>query len=160
MLSFLFWNVHRKPLTEFVGELVRRHSVDVLLLVEYPDSNESLLMSLQLFGDFSPIETPGQLRCFTILDPLCFVPQRPPVVDERSAYWAVSPPGLPSFNLGIVHGQGIRYRSQDYRTRSLGLVAKNVEFVEMLEGHQRSALFGDFNANPFDKAMTTFDGLQ
>jgi len=34
MLRFMFWNINKKPLIEFISSLVRRHNIDVLILAE------------------------------------------------------------------------------------------------------------------------------
>jgi hypothetical protein len=34
VLTFLFWNINRKPLGHLIAELVEEHQVDILLLAE------------------------------------------------------------------------------------------------------------------------------
>jgi hypothetical protein len=34
MATFLFWNVNRQPITDFIVKLVRDHSVDILVIAE------------------------------------------------------------------------------------------------------------------------------
>ena len=35
-MTFLFWNVHRRPLLDMLARLVARHGVDVVILAEVP----------------------------------------------------------------------------------------------------------------------------
>jgi hypothetical protein len=51
MAAFLVWNVGRKNLDSLVQNLVRQHTIDVLLLVEYYPSVSGSSLSTLLLND-------------------------------------------------------------------------------------------------------------
>jgi hypothetical protein len=46
MLTFLFWNLQKKPLQDSLYRLVERHKVDVLLLAENAVPIDKILLAL------------------------------------------------------------------------------------------------------------------
>ena len=51
MLTFLFWNVNKKPLQNFIAALVEEHRVDVLILAESEITDVGMLRALNPGGD-------------------------------------------------------------------------------------------------------------
>lgn len=58
-----------------------------------------------------------------------------------------------------MHGLDIRNNSVEKRSLFLQQVASNIEWVENQLGHQRTALFGDMNAAPFEAPIGSTSGL-
>ena len=50
VVTFLFWNLNRKPIESLIANLALRHEVDVLMLAECSISPGVLLTSLNQFG--------------------------------------------------------------------------------------------------------------
>ncbi len=51
MLTFLFWNVNKKPLQNLIAALVEEHRVDVLILAESDITDVAMLRALNTGGD-------------------------------------------------------------------------------------------------------------
>ena len=50
MITFLFWNVNRKPLESNIASIARNFDVDFLLFVEFEIEPSIMLSSLNSFG--------------------------------------------------------------------------------------------------------------
>src|SRR5947209_4302211 len=70
MLTFLFWNIQKKPLLHRVARLTGRHTVDVLILVECAADPAEVLTSLNGSGGLVwqyPPSFATKVRLFTRL---------------------------------------------------------------------------------------------
>ncbi|QEL16125.1 endonuclease/exonuclease/phosphatase family protein [Limnoglobus roseus] len=158
MARFLLWNVQRKPLANYVLGLVQQHALDAVLLVEAPTDDGSVFEILSQHG-FTKATSASRFGVYH-RNTLRFAPLSPIVLSDRASFWHVfgsTSEGL----LGLIHGLDRRNHSDGSRMHQLRTFAANIQFFESSKsiGHRRTVLAGDFNANPFEPAMVSVNGL-
>jgi hypothetical protein len=160
MPTFLVWNVRKKTLAGHVIQLVQKHDVDILLLVERPDQDGGLLQLLGALGSFVQLPSHGRFALYTRLGPALFQRLAPPAPDERADYWQFRLTGTVSVTLVAIHGPD-RYNTPDDSDRRFffARVHENIQSVEANVQHRRTVVFGDFNANPFEESIGGMQGL-
>ncbi len=160
MPTFLVWNVGRRALDGVVARLVAEHRVDVLLLVERPESDGSLLQGLGTLGSFARVMSHDRFGLYTRLADAFFDRLFPPETDERMDFWRFRLNGTVSVTLVAVHGPD-RYHNPDDSDRRLFLAGlrENIQWAERQVGDKRTIVLGDFNANPFEESMGGIQGL-
>ncbi len=158
MAVFLLWNTGRRNLDPLVENLVREHSVDVLMLVEYyPSVVKSTLSTLLLsrglvrrstserFGVFSRFNYGMNLRTASGLG-------------NRVELWDWTPNTKTEARFALVHGLDRRHNDDGTRRVFFRRVADAIRQQET-NSHRRSIVVGDFNASPFESAVASSDGL-
>ena len=104
-ISFLFWNLYRKPLQELIANLAFGYEVNVLMFVECVIEPDVLLNTLNRNGSaeyhYAPgIITPGKVEIFTRF-PDEFLH---PIYDEnRLTIRHLKLPGMTDILLAITH---------------------------------------------------------
>jgi exonuclease III len=167
-LRILFWNIKgRDPKAaiaalEHLPALIRVFEPQVLTLIEAPDSAGPRLQEAGLpvrsvdreQGDSNP----RGLKTFCLTEHLQL---RQRGLDRHHRAYEIALPGREPLTLVAVHlasqvndkGDPDRARQRADRCRDF------VETIERDAGHTRTAVYGDFNMNPFAHAMVNFDGL-
>jgi hypothetical protein len=155
--AFLLWNVHNRNRDLLVQSLVREHKIDVVLLVEYsPTKTASDLSNLlqrdglvkrstsERFGVFARLSYPMTLSSVTI--------------GTRLELWDRTADSGVSGRFALVHG--LDRMNNDDGTRRV-FFRRVADFVKAAEvnSHRRSIVVGDFNAQPFESAVLSSDGL-
>lgn len=170
MLKTLFWNIRRRPLLNLVGELVREHSVDVVVLAECHESPESVRETIQSTCGrrfFLPDARPSRLVLVSglglqqfhevDLDLTGTMSIRRTVFDGMEFLW------------GFVHLSSKLHMENEDQTALAREVSSRLHLIEKRRGHMRTVLCGDFNMNPFERglveagafhAMMTQDSVQ
>lgn len=157
MAAFLVWNINKQNRDLLLQNIIREHSIDVVLLVEYnPSTNKSNLSNLLLqnglvkrseserFGVFGRFEY-GMHRIAT-------------EIGGHLEIWEWTLESGLSGRFALVHG--LERINNDDGTRRV-FFRRVAEKVKELEtgSHRRSIVVGDFNANPFESAILSSDGL-
>jgi hypothetical protein len=156
MAAFLLWNVNGKPLDGLVQNLVRQWQIDVVLLVEYAFGlsqlsgllvNDGLWKrpSAKRFGVFSRTNHKLSLLRYRL--------------GSRINIWKWTPPSGQAGLLVLLHGLDRRNYDDSTRRMFFRRAADAVRRREVLQGHQRTIIAGDFNAHPFESAIADADGL-
>jgi hypothetical protein len=156
MATFLLWNVQRKPLDGLVQNLVRQLRIDVVLLVEYAFGLSQLpgmLAGDGLFRRPSPHRFGVFARTSQTLSRLHYR------VGNRVGMWKWTPPSGNEGLLVLVHGLDRRNYDDGTRRVFFCRVAEAVRRRENMRNHRRTLIAGDFNAHPFESAVTDVDGL-
>src|SRR3954452_3877359 len=156
MAAFLLWNVQRKPLDGFVQSLVRQLRIDVVLLVEYA-FGASQLPSLLLNDGLFKRKSPKRFGVFSRANH-GLMPTRHRL-GARARLWRWTPPSGQEGIIAFLHGFDRRNYDDSTRRVFFHRVAETVRRYEESGGHQRTILAGDFNAQPYESAMTDSDGL-
>lgn len=160
MLSFLFWNLKKLPRAETVACLAREHDIDVLVLAECVVPDTTLLKSLhemthhtysKSWSESSSIEVFTRLPEDSIF----------PLYDDSLGRLTIRHLKLDSLDvlLAAVHFPSKVNWTDDEQRAELQNLARDIDRVENDEGHRRTILVGDFNTNPFEKAMISSHGL-
>jgi len=160
MVNFLFWNLKKKHLEQFVANLAKRHEVDVIMLIEselkpsvllgllndskesqYHYSSKSLCSKVQIFTKFSDN----------------FI--RPLEEDDRLTIRKLELPGLTGILLAVTHFPSkFNWDSEDQASYCPILVSSILK-AESTAGHNRTVLVGDLNMSPFEKGVIGAFGL-
>jgi hypothetical protein len=156
MAAFLLWNVNRRPLDGLVQNLVRQLRIDIVLLVEYA-FGVSQLPGLLLQDGLYKLPSSDRFGVFARL-PHAFRRLRYRL-GRRAGLWVWTPPSGREGLVALVHGFDRRNCDDGTRRVFLRRVADTVRRCEKARGHRRTIIAGDFNAQPFEPAMTDADGL-
>ena len=161
MSGVLFWNVHmRDPdsdrvrnMEDTLVEIVAENDCDILVLAEYGAKVKGLCDVLSILGKNFTERPP--------VDPLCrlkiladSVIMSEVIMD--SPYYAIYNCNMlgNQFLLGGVHLPSKRDGGPESICQDLAM-----DIREAAAARERIVLVGDFNANPFEKAMADFDYL-
>jgi hypothetical protein len=160
MVTFLVWNVQRKPLEGLIVRLAQQHRVHVLILVERPESDDILLHALQGVGRYRRVESDERFGVYSRFPDSCFIRLLPPVGLDRVDFWQLRPPrGATEILLTAVHGPDRVHYDDDRRELFFDRVVSTVRWAEGRIGHRRTVIVGDFNANPFERSVGGIRGL-
>lgn len=160
MITFLFWNIYRKPLQETVAALVNEHSVDVLMLAECNVPSGNLLVSLNRGNEWKfhlPENERHRLVVYTRFSRQFLVT----IGDDHPRFTLrrLALPGKPDLLLVIAHSPSKRnWKEKSQHSECLEL-ARRIREVEEEIGHTRTILVGDLNMNPFEGGVIAANGL-
>ena len=167
MATFLLWNTAGKKrkkdknvrnLDSLIQALVREHSIDILLLVEYyPSVVKSTLSTLLIDDGLVKRNTSERFGVFSRMSyGLNCVPA--PGLGDRVEIWNWIPDANKAARFALVHGLD-RMHSDDGTRRVF--FRRIVDAIRNQESnsHRHSMIVGDFNANPFESAILSSDGL-
>lgn len=157
MAKFLLWNVQRKPLEPLVLTLVGQHAVDVVLLVESAGPDSFLANWLGRAG-FRVVPSHARFGVFAHQD---FSVERLSVsaLTNRVDYFRMGFPSGSNGLIALVHNFDRRNYGDETRAGLFADVASNVRREEEKFGHRQSIICGDFNAHPFEPAVSGSHGL-
>lgn len=163
MLTFLFWNIQKKPILHRVARLCAGHAVDVLILAECAEPVDEVTQGLEAngAGGYSyPLAFSDRLRVYTRIDPA----RVRPVFDDANARLTVrkivTPGPRPSLLLCAVHlPSAIAGWQGENRAPFAQIVAGMIHEQEDRQRTRRTVVVGDFNMNPFDAGMVNGFGF-
>jgi len=153
MITFLFWNLNKKPLAQKIAKITKRKRVDLIILAECSIPSDEMLSSLiQSTGEpfFRSYSQSAKLALYTKFSKRFFKP----VSDApRHTIQRLSLPLKPEILVGALHLPSPLYTSKESRAMESGTFARELTRVEELAGHKRTIVVGDFNMNPFDDGL-------
>ena len=159
MLTFMFWNVNRKPNEERIARLARRHDVDVLILAECDITPDTLLSKLN--EDSEEYYYHPKFEC-----PLIEVYARFPAEftkfhreARRYSIRTLQPPNFAPILICMAHLPSKLYYDEIDSAAELAAMSTDIRNVENACGHARTIVMGDMNANPFEQGMSLCNGL-
>jgi hypothetical protein len=156
MAAFLLWNIKKKPLDNLVQNLVRQHNIDAVLLVEYAFAVSQLPFLLLNDGLVKRSSSPRFGVFVRNTHGFRRVRYR---LGTRANVWRWVPPSGLAGTLVLLHGYDRRNYDDSTRRAFFRRVSEAVQRREGRVRHQRTVIAGDFNAQPFDSAMASMDGL-
>jgi len=159
MLSFLFWNVNRKPLQAIIANLVLQHKVDVLMLAECSIAPAVLLRALNQSGESKYHYAPSickKVQLFTSFDDKLI---RPIFEADRLTIRRLSLQGRMDILLAVTHFHSKLRWSDGSQAFECVELANSIRIVEKQVGHARTVLVGDLNMNPFEDGVVSTIGL-
>ena len=163
MLRFLFWNLGRRSPLRSLDQLMVDLEPHFVLLAESPIS------AVEFLGRFnqSPARSYHSLPCggarlqlYSVFGPQ-FVKRLRSVrsASTKWAFWRVELPARQHFLLAGVHLISSREYSDSAQAHETRLLAASLQFEERRVGHSRTVIVGDFNQDPFNRAMVEAGGL-
>lgn len=161
MLTFLFWNLHNKPLQRSVINLTHKHNVDIVILAECRIDPSYLLVALNQHTnriyDYAPGFACKKIQIFTR-----FPSEYATVVleDERLTARNVQTPSANSPILLIgLHLPSKSFWDESDQAVESAVFSNLIKQAEKIVNHQRTLLVGDFNMNPFDRGIVNANGF-
>lgn len=160
-ISFLFWNVARRPLEHRVARIVTARGVDVVVLAEYTGTGAELTAALGAAGAGEYHESDGsgeRLRVFSRLP-------RPALqfqfADPGGGWliYRVIHNARPEIFLAVAHLLSKVNASGETQGLVVRTLAADLAAVEDRQGHRRTVLVGDLNMNPFEVGVAGADAL-
>jgi hypothetical protein len=159
MLTFLFWNVNRKPLQEIIANLANQHRVDVILLAEWDSGPAPLLQALN--RQTSEFHYPGdqceKVQILTRLPERFFV--RTSGGSNRLTFRHIRLPARVELLLAGIHFPDKTSMSDFSQGAECEELANAIQQAEREVGHTRTILVGDLNMNPFEQGVVKANGL-
>jgi hypothetical protein len=107
MATFLLWNVHRHQLDGHIVRLAQRHKVDVLLLIEQPKPDNTLLSQLNNVDTFHRVPSHDRFSVYVNFDVARMERILPPFENDRVDFWNITLSRRNKVLLVLVHGLDI-----------------------------------------------------
>jgi hypothetical protein len=155
--AFLLWNIGKQNRDLLIQSLVREHKIDVVLLVEYyPSKTRSDLSNLLQSDGLVKRNTSERFGVFAPLNHRMTVVTA--AIGGHVELWDWIPDSGMAGRIALVHG--LERRNNDDGTRRV-FFRRVADLVKEHEtnSHRRSMVVGDFNAQPFESAVLSSDGL-
>lgn len=160
MINFLFWNLNKKPLADAVLQIVKQHSVDVIILTETQSINlYTLLEHLnQKRSEYHFAASKCErIKIFTRFSE-SFIGS---IYDSSSTTTIrhIKLPARTDILLVALHLQSKLHQSDDSQNQALTKLSQIIRECEEKIGHRRTVLVGDLNMSPFESGIVGALGL-
>lgn len=159
-MNILFWNTQKKDfLLDEIVCLAHKHDIDILVLAECSIKNTALLLKLNAQkSDYflSPDLICKKIQVFTKF------PSRFIHSVHGDLRWSIRKIQLPlreDFLLVVVHLLSKVNWGDESLKEAVYLLKNTIEEKEQELGTRRTVVIGDFNMNPFEKAMVSTTGF-
>ena len=160
MLTFLFWNLNKKPLHALVAELADSHEVDILVLAE------CAIVSPIMLNELNSRQSFGFSLTFSASDRIVIYTRFPshwltPITDEDglSIRHLIHPILDQELLIIAAHLSSRLHRSGEELNQLATRLGPLIEEAEESVGHSRTVLVGDLNMSPFDTGVASSEGL-
>lgn len=160
MLTFLFWNINRKPITATLRRIVDAYDVDVLLLAECGIPAEELRVGLNEKREGTLFEY-ALWECEAIQLFSRFPSEFSNAVweSERVTMRRVNLPSRQEILLSVAHLPSRLHFSIESLIGQAMRLSRDIRDAEREVGHTRTVLVGDLNMNPFEIGIVSAEGL-
>src|SRR5688572_12041011 len=150
MITFLFWNINKKPLEKVIADLAEEHNVDVLILAECEIEVATMLKELNQEQD-AQFDFPFS-QCEKIVIYTRFSREflEPVFESARLTIRRLKLLGREEILLAAVHLPSRSHFDEKDHTSECIELSKTINEVEGNIGHKKTVLVGDLNGNPFD----------
>lgn len=159
MITILFWNINKKPLTQNIVSLCHNYEVDLLILAESRLTDKDLLIPLntgleQIYtkplslNNYLSFYHRYPLECFTSLDD-----------EERIATRRLISSVGEDIIIVALHLPSKLYKNPQEQLLKSARVADKIREIETRCGHNQTLVIGDFNMNPFEDGMIYASGF-
>jgi endonuclease/exonuclease/phosphatase (EEP) superfamily protein YafD len=158
MLTFLFWNTNRKPLSEVIATIAERESVDIVILAECNIDASVLLKTLNRKGTaFHFVAGRGtRITMLTRFAGRYLVP----VFDGKSmAIHRLILPARQEILVASVHFPSKLHWRNESQMMECAVFGDAIADAERRVGHSRTVVVGDLNMNPFEEGVVGARGL-
>lgn len=155
-VSFLFWNIQKKPLRQSVGRIAKKRNVDVVMLAECGDDPIDILASLRdaTGQDFEvPFSMGTKTLIFTRFPGSRLLDAFNSVDESRLTIRRLTFPDRPEIILAVCHYQSQNNWNEVDQALHATELSSDISKVEVDRGHSRTILVGDLNMNPFDPGV-------
>lgn len=168
MVSFLFWNLNRKPLARLLRLLVNDHTPDVLILAECHIPVDELILTLNTGSPYiyrllrdrlQGLYSPGSPRLVLLSRlPISAVQSVAGGLKEMVIF-RVRPLGKPDLLLVAMHLPSKLHLNEREQMLLATRLHPLIEIAERRAKHQRTIVIGDLNMDPFEGGLTSSETL-
>ena len=155
LVSFLFWNVNRKPLEERIARLARTNDLDVLMLAECDTEPDQVLYVLNQLGTGKychPFSEGERIRIFTRFPETSLIDLvNSPL--NRLTIRRLLVHGRVDILLSVLHFQSRANWTREDQALEATVIGREIARAEDKVLHRKTVLVGDMNMNPFDPGM-------
>ena len=154
-LTFLFWNIHRQPLTDSIVRLCRLHNVDVLVLAESQLNPGTLLLALNNGVNTLYHHLPDKCKKIDV-----FARHSRHVISQvdntnRITIRAINLPSEEEILFVGAHLIDKRNYSEKSQYAEAVKLSERIRSIETNRKHTRTLLVGDLNMNPFEAGVVS-----
>lgn len=157
-LTFLFWNLNRKPLAHLIGQVAEELEIDVLIFAESKIAPVTLLATLNA-KKATYYYTPSECERIEVYSRFDQPLIRPIFEDDKTTIRHLQVPNLPDLILVATHGPSKLYWNEDDQSQRCFILSRQIREVEKELAHTRTILVGDLNMDPFEKGIVGSSGL-
>jgi len=160
MLSFLFWNIGKKPVQDSIANLALRYELDLIMLTESSIAPAVMLNTLNQGGSSSYHYAPS-IGCKKVDIFARFPSKFLTAISEtdRLTIRRLTLPGLSDILLAVTHFPSKLHWDESSQGFQCVELSKMIRDAEQQIGHSRTVLVGDFNMNPFEGGVVSASGL-
>jgi hypothetical protein len=150
MVTFLFWNLNKKPLQQLVATIARENKADVIILAECEINIVDILEALNIN------QSPKYSLSFSPSTRLIILTTFPhasisPIIDAGGiSIRRFAPPIGKDVILIAAHLSSKLFQDTDDQALTATRIARLIEQAEQKIGHTRTVVIGDLNMNPFE----------
>lgn len=158
MITFLFWNLNRKDLSQNIASLAQFHDVDIFIFAEFDLSIPNLLKLLNKSQSsyYYHHNNCDKIKIFTrYLDRFI----QPISEADRFTINRLKLPGIDEILVVATHFVDKRNWDEDSQNAECINLASRIREAEKSVGHNRTILVGDLNMNPFQAGVIMANGL-
>ena len=160
-MTFLCWNLNRRPIQGLVAALVRSEQVDVVILLECDIRIGDVVNALNdaTGSIFAYAESPTLLKTIQVFTR--FSPNFIRPVEESARYSIrhLAAPEQEDIILAVVHFPSKLHSGDDSQSLECPVLSRMIDSAENQVGHCRTILMGDLNMNPFETGLVGASGL-
>lgn len=154
-VSFLFWNLQKKSLTNLVTAICQQHDIDVVILAECTIPSVTLLAHLNAArsGGFVQITQPTSIVQILVK----FPPESISGVRDQARTFAfrLQPPQGREVIIVAAHLPSKMWADDTDQLLSAADFVEEIETAEEEAAHWRTIVCGDFNMSPFEAGMVS-----
>ncbi len=158
MVSFLFWNINKRPIQGIISNLVVRHQVDILMLAECEIPVAVMLQTLNEQADYHYVPEIGceKIKIYARYE-RGFI--QPVFETKRTTVRHLALPGMTDIFVAVSHLPSKLYQNESSQAIECIELAREIRRIEDEAGHSRTVLVGDLNMNPFEDGVVGAAGL-
>ena len=158
-LSFLFWNINKRSILDYVVKLVHENDVDILILAESELADKDIFVNLKTEDGTVFYNVTGYSQWIKIYSRLPSGSFQDISDPSRATLKHITPPTGQSVLLAAAHLPS-KLNREDYDQEGFcrGFM-RDIEEAENRVNHKRTIIIGDLNVNPFEKAAVAADCL-
>lgn len=160
MITFLFWNLNKKPLQENIKNLAEKYEVDIFMFAEcaiQPYEMLNILNQNEVNYYYSPNFGCTKIKIFTRFSPDRNI--KAIYETDRMTIQHLSLPGLEDILLAVIHFPSKLYWRDGSQISECYEIANDIKNAEDEVNHSRTILVGDFNMNPFENGFIGANGF-
>lgn len=159
MVTFLFWNLKKRPLHKNIRRLVSVHEIDVLMFAEFSAEPVLLLKTLNRKDTSEFCHASGICRKIEIFTRFSKKFISPVYENDRLTIRHLNLQDMTDILLAVGHFPSKTYQSDMSQAFECSELSREIRQAEHEIGYSRTVMVGDFNMNPFEDGIVSANGF-